>query len=161
MIEWIVIEFLKFVCKLREYLRMPYTSLILFVEDDSNMHEDTSSILCITLCVLSKVVWISIRIPEDVIRILVSLCRRWFEYRFQYLRMWYTSLLLFVDGDSIIDGNTWWCHTHTCFSSSKVIWIFNDHTWRCYTHPCVALPKVIRIFEGTYKPFYHDQQVDP
>jgi len=106
-----------------EFLKMPYTSSFLLVECDSNDDENTWRCHTHPSFSLSKVIWMTMRIPEDAIHNLVSPCWRWLERWWEYLKMPYISLFLLVEGDSNDDENTWRCHTHSHFSLSKVIWM--------------------------------------
>jgi len=85
-----------------EHLKTSYMSLFRFVEGDSNSDENTWRACGVTSFLFVIVIWISMRIPEDnvacpcfswsqvirmsmrmpddTIRSIVSLCRRWFEY---------------------------------------------------------------------------------
>ena len=98
-------------------------SSFIFVEGDLTINKHTWRHHTWSRFSLSKVIRISMRIPEDVIHILLSLCWRWFEYQWKYLTMSYTSSFLSLEGDSDIDENTWWHHTGIHFSLSKVIQI--------------------------------------
>jgi hypothetical protein len=104
-----------------EYLRMPCTSSLLFVEGYSNVDENTWEWHTHPRFSLSKGIRILMRIPENAVHILISLCRRVFECRWEYVRMPYTSSLLFVEGYSNVAENTWECYTHPRFSLSKGI----------------------------------------
>jgi len=92
-----------------------------FIEGYSNAAENTWECHTHPRFSLSKGIRMPLRIPENVIHILVSLCRRVFECRWEYLRMSYTSSFLFVEGYSNVVENTWGCHTHPRFSLSKGI----------------------------------------
>jgi len=98
-------------------------SSLLFVEGISNTDENTWRHHTCPRFSLLKVIRISMRIPEDIIHVLVPLCWRWFEYRWEYLKTSYISSFLFVEGDSNIDENTWRHHTRPRSSLLKVIWI--------------------------------------
>ena len=76
-----------------------------FVKGYSNVDENTGRCHTHLGFSLSKVIPMLMRIPEDVIQILVSLCRRLFECRWEYLKMSYTSSFLFVESYLNVDEN--------------------------------------------------------
>jgi len=87
-----------------EYLTMSYTSSFLLVEGYSNVDENTWRCHTHPRFSWSIVIRMSMRIPEDVIHILIAI----FSF-------------LLVEGHLNVDENTWRCHTHSRFSWSKVI----------------------------------------
>jgi len=98
-----------------EYLKMPYTSSFLLVEGNSNISENTWR-HHMWLCFSSlKVIRISVRMLEETLQMFISSCRRWFEDRWQYLKMAATFSFLLVKGDLNINENTWRCHKYLRF----------------------------------------------
>ena len=119
-------------------------SSFLCVGGDSNVDENTWWHHTCLRFSMSKVIWMLMRIPEDIIYVLASLCRRWFKCRWEYLKTLYMSSDPYVEGDSNVDENTWRNHSCPRFSMSKVIrmsmWIPED-----IVHVLAALCR--RLFE--------------
>jgi len=90
-----------------EYLKTSYMFSLHFIEGYSNEDENTWRHHTCSRFSFSKVIWMPIRIPEDIIHVLVSLFWRLFECRWQYLKTSYMSSFLFVEGYSNTDKNTW------------------------------------------------------
>jgi hypothetical protein len=79
-----------------EYLKTSYMSSFLYLADNSDINGNTWSHHRCRCFSMSKVIWMLMWIPEDIIHVLVSVCRRWFEWRREYPKTTYMSTFLYL-----------------------------------------------------------------
>jgi hypothetical protein len=103
----IILDFLYEIIGMRISEDIIHILFSFYVKGDSNANENTWRHYTCPRFFMPKVIQISMRIPEDIIQVLVSSCWRFLECWWEYPKTSYMTSFHHVEGDSDVDENTW------------------------------------------------------